>query len=66
MSVATKESYVDYRSSEYDTKMREYIKELEKNLKTDPDAERKARSFLPRTGVANKNGHIKKKIVSWE
>lgn len=61
-----KTTFIDYRSDEYNKKMKSYIADLEKSMINDPDAATKARNSLISSGVADKSGHIKEKIVSWE
>lgn len=47
--------------------MDNYIKMLEKQMTDSKEiAIQEAKEALIRTGVSNKNGSIKKKIVSWE
>lgn len=64
MKAETSKAFIDYRTPEYDREMRAYLNELKKS--TGPEVIREAREGLIRTGVADKNGHVKKKIVSWE
>ena len=47
--------------------MRIYVEELEKRaLSSKEQAKKDAKKALKETGVINKNGTVKKKIVSWE
>lgn len=47
--------------------MKKYVDGEAKRFKNDPDsAKRDALEALQRTGVATKQGNLKKKIVSWE
>ncbi len=48
-------------------KMKIYVERLEKQaLDSEEQAKEDAKKALRETGVINKNGTIKKKIVSWE
>lgn len=48
-------------------KMKIYVEKLEKQAKeSEQQAKEDAKKALRETGVINKNGTIKKKIVSWE
>lgn len=63
MKADTSKAFIDYRTPEYDKEMRAYIQHLRKTVNQKSIEE--AREGLKRTGVADKNGHVKKKIVSW-
>lgn len=48
-------------------KMKIYVEKLERQAQdSEEQAKKEARKALRETGVINKNGTIKKKIVSWE
>lgn len=48
-------------------KMRIYVENLEKQAEVATDqAKKEAKKALKETGVIDKNGAVKKKIVSWE
>ena len=63
-SVTNRYSY-DYRDPEYVKDLKVFIENVRKSLENDPNAKQKAKEVLIETGVADKNGHIKEKIVSW-
>lgn len=51
----------------YSKGLQEYLKMLQKQKNDDPEeAKKDAIKALKKTGVINKNGTPKKKIVSWE
>lgn len=58
--------FLDYRSAQFSKEMREYIKELKTIDRLDQKEIENTRQELIHFGIADKSGHIKKKIVSWE
>ena len=64
MKAKNPKAFIDYRTPEYDREIRAYLNGLKKS--TGPEAIKEAREGLIRTGVADKYGHVKEKIVSWE
>ena len=66
MSTAVQRKTHDYRSPEYIKEMQKYLDDLMNADRNDPEVQRKNTEFMVRAGLANRNGKIKKKIVSWE
>lgn len=64
MVAIKKRGNTNYNSVEYIKGMHKYLASLKRA--TGEQAIKEAREGLIRTGVADKDGHIKKKIVSWE
>ena len=58
--------YGDYRNPEYVKEFKKYIKNVRKSWENDPDSQAKSREVLKETGIADENGHIKERIISWE
>ena len=65
--ISTETSYhADYRNPEYLKEFKNFVKNIRKSWKHDPDALAKARKVLQDTGIADENGHVKEKIIIWD
>ncbi len=65
MDSAIKNKAFDYRTPEYIRSMKQYVNDLKRSAQ-DPVAIENARNSLIQAGIADKDGHVKEKIVSWE
>lgn len=66
MNTAAQRKNYDYRSPEYIREMKNYLDDLKKADRNDPEVQKKNTEFMIHAGLAHKNGKMKKKIVSWE
>lgn len=66
MISAANKAFINYRSPEYNEELKSFIERTSESFKEDPDAKRKAIEGLILSGIADQDGHIKERIVSWE